>query len=386
MAAGLDHVRGKPSSTDPLQVELTGSSSGSSGSGGDVRRPRLDPELRLVAGCFSSIPETSIAFGLELGLPQDRVYSTYQEMIEKEKEQKDGVKMVFVVIVTPNPLHFEVSQAFLCAGFPVLCDKPLTTSLADADRLVELIKQTGLPFGLTHNYSGYPMVKEARDLVQSRGKLGTIRKVIATYTQGWLTSGPATITRSRGVNSLVDVGTHAEHLMHYITGLEIEQLCADVNTFVGGVREPDDFNILLRFKGGSRGVLIATQVSTGKENDLKIEIYGSEASLEWRQEEPNYLTIRYRDAPHQILTRGSDYLSPIAKYNTRLPSGHPEGYLEAFANIYINFANTVQAKVVDKTECRPFDEDFPTVHDGRRGVHFCEKVYESAKKGTWVNF
>ncbi|ELR24592.1 NAD binding oxidoreductase [Acanthamoeba castellanii str. Neff] len=324
--------------------------------------------------------QVSRTFGASLGLESGRVYTSYQEMASQEQRlREEGTEgaLDFVVVVTPNPLHYD-------AGFPVLSDKPLAENFADAAKLLALVERTGLPFGLTHNYSGYPMalyhVKEARELVKA-GKLGRLRKVVVTYAQGWLTADGSSITRTSGLSSLVDVGTHAEHLLRYITGLELSELCADITTFVGGVREPDDFNVLLRFKCGAKGT------STGKGNGLKIEVYGSEASLEWAQEEPTLLTVRPRDAPEQLHKAGNPYLSKAAKLHARLPPGHPEaslpstyrlarlaraccvGYLEGFANVYLNFANTLRKTILK---------------DGWKGIHFVEKVFESGKQGTWV--
>lgn len=351
------------------------------------RAAALAGRLQLVAGAFSSRVEVSRTFGASLGLESGRVYTSYQEMASQEQRlREEGTEgaLDFVVVVTPNPLHYDVSRTFLEAGFPVLSDKPLAENFADAAKLLALVERTGLPFGLTHNYSGYPMVKEARELVKA-GKLGRLRKVVVTYAQGWLTADGSSITRTSGLSSLVDVGTHAEHLLRYITGLELSELCADITTFVGGVREPDDFNVLLRFKCGAKGVLIASQTSTGKGNGLKIEVYGSEASLEWAQEEPTLLTVRPRDAPEQLHKAGNPYLSKAAKLHARLPPGHPEGYLEGFANVYLNFANTLRKTILkEELGADQPSGDYPTVVDGWKGIHFVEKVFESGKQGTWV--
>jgi len=355
----------------------------------------LDGEIELVAGVFSSSPEKSKAQGKELFLDPNRVYGSYQEMVEKESKLPEGERIDFVSIVTPNHMHFPIAKAFIEAGFHVVCDKPMTTTLEEAEELCRLVKKHDVVFALTHNYTGYPMVKEARELVR-QGKLGKIRKIVVEYPQGWLstllesTGAKQAVWRTdpkqAGVSSCMgDIGSHAENLAHYITGLEMEEICADLTTFVPGRLLDDDGNVLVHYEGGVRGILYASQVSVGEENNLNIRIYGTDAALEWHQEHPNELIVKYPDAPRQILRRGNAYLSDIAKHNTRLPSGHPEAFIEAFANIYVNAARTIAAKIAGE-QPGPFDTDFPTVQDGARGVHFIHKVVESGKSSAkWVN-
>lgn len=356
----------------------------------------LDGEIELVAGAFSSDPEKSRAQGEALSLSPDRVYASYEEMAERESALPEDERIDFVSIVTPNHLHFPVAQAFIRRGFHVICDKPLTTALEDARALVDLVREHGVIFAVTYNYTGYPMVKEAREWVRS-GRLGEIRRVVVEYPQGWLAERVEergnrqaewrTDPARAGISSAMgDIGTHAFHLALYITGLEPEELAADLTTFVPGRRLEDDGSVLLRFRGGARGLLYASQISVGEENNLRIRVYGTKAGLEWRQENPNYLRIRYPDRPEEILKRGNDYLSPIARHNSRLPSGHPEAFIEAFANIYRNVARTIAARRRGEAP-HPFDEDFPTVEDGFAGVKFVHDVVESSRKNAaWVRF
>lgn len=356
----------------------------------------LDGEIELVAGAFSSDPEKSRAQGEALSLSPDRVYASYEEMAERESALPEDERIDFVSIVTPNHLHFPVAQAFIRRGFHVICDKPLTTALEDARALVDLVREHGVIFAVTYNYTGYPMVKEAREWVRS-GRLGEIRRVVVEYPQGWLAERVEergnrqaewrTDPARAGISSAMgDIGTHAFHLALYITGLEPEELAADLTTFVPGRRLEDDGSVLLRFRGGARGLLYASQISVGEENNLRIRVYGTKAGLEWRQENPNYLRIRYPDRPEEILKRGNDYLSPIARHNSRLPAGHPEAFIEAFANIYRNVARTIAARRRGEAP-HPFDEDFPTVEDGFAGVKFVHDVVESSRKNAaWVRF
>ena len=358
---------------------------------GNVHRmaARLDGEIELVAGAFSSNPEKAKRSGEDFFLDPRRVYPDYQTMAQAETRLPAGQRIDFVSVVTPNHLHFPVATAFLEAGFNVVCDKPMTFDLKEALTLCDLVKRCGKVFALTHNYTGYPMVKEARELVRS-GALGNILKVIAEYSQGWLL-GPIDVEGQKqaawrtnpqqaGASGCIsDIGTHAENLARYITGLEIEELCADFTTSVKGRRLEDDANLLLRFKGGSRGVLFASQVSTGEENNLSIRVYGTKASLEWHQEDPNELIIKYPDAPRQILRRGNAYLSDAAKRFTRLPSGHPEAFIEAFANVYREAARAIQAEV--NGQLPPGSLDFPTVEDGVEGMAFIAAAVQSAEAG-----
>jgi predicted dehydrogenase len=351
---------------------------------------RLDGRIELVAGAFSSDPAKSRASGEDLGLDPSRVYPDYQTMAAAESKLPDGERIDFVSIVTPNNVHFPPAKTFLEAGFHVVCDKPMTYDLAEAKALRDLVKSTGKVFALTHNYTGYPMVKEARELVRN-GDLGKILKVVAEYPQGWLIQ-PIDVegqkqaawrtdpSRTGASSCIGDIGTHAENLGRYITGLEIEELCADFTTFVPGRRLEDDGNLLLHYQGGARGVLYASQVSVGEENNLSIRVYGTKASLEWHQEHPNELIVKYPDAPRKIYRRGNGYLSDIAKKFTRLPFGHPEAFIEAFANIYLEVARAVEA--VKEGKPIPADVDYPTVEDGVLGMAFIATAVASAKSGA----
>lgn len=353
----------------------------------------LDGEIELVAGAFSSSPEKSKQQGAELFLNPDRVYGSYQEMVDKESRLPREQRIDFVSIVTPNYNHFEIARAFITAGFNVICDKPMTTTLADAEELCRLVKKHQIVFALTHNYTGYPMVKQARALVQ-QGVLGLIRKIVVEYSQGWLTDfleGEGakqavwrTDPKQAGVAGCFgDIGSHAENLAHYITGLEIEEICADLTTFVPGRKLDDDANTLVHYEGGARGLMFASQISTGEENGLRIRVFGKQASLYWQQENPNYLHVRFAAGPEQIFKHGNGYLAPIAAHNTRLPSGHPEAFIEAFANIYRNAGRTMAAKIAGEAPGE-FDLDFPMVQDGARGVHFIHAVVESSRKRGWL--
>ncbi len=353
----------------------------------------LDGEMELVAGAFSSSPEKSKAQGEELHLDPKRVYGSWQEMVEKESQLPEGERIDFVAIVTPNHLHFPIAKAFIEAGFHVVCDKPLTTTLEDAEELCRLVAKHDVIFALTHNYTGYPMVKEARELVR-QGRLGEIRKIVVEYPQGWLhkliegeskqASWRTDPAQAGPASAIGDIGTHAENLARYITGLKIESLCADLTTFVPGRRLEDDANMLVRYENGARGILYASQISVGEENGLRIRVYGTEAALEWHQEYPTDLILKFQGAPRQILRAGNPYLSEIARHNTRIPAGHPEAFIEAFANIYRNAGRTIAAKIAGE-QPGPFDTDFPTVQDGAIGVHFIQKAVESGKTGGWVD-
>jgi predicted dehydrogenase len=356
---------------------------------------RLDGRIELVAGAFSSDPAKSRASGEDLGLDPSRVYADYETMAAAEAKLSESERIDFVSIVTPNHVHFPPAKTFLEAGFHVVCDKPMTYDLAEAKALRDLVKSTGKVFALTHNYTGYPMVKEARELVRN-GDLGKLLKVVAEYPQGWLIqpidaegqkqAAWRTDPSRTGASSCIgDIGTHAENLGRYITGLEIDELCADFTTFVPGRRLEDDGNLLLRYQGGARGVLYASQVSVGEENNLTIRVYGTKASLEWHQEHPNELTVKYPDAPRKIYRRGNSYNSEIAKRFTRLPFGHPEAFIEAFANIYLEAARAIDA--VKEAKPIPADVDYPTVEDGVLGMAFIATAVASAKNGsTWTKF
>jgi predicted dehydrogenase len=356
---------------------------------------RLDGRIDLVAGAFSSDSAKSRASGEDLGLDPSRVYPDFETMAAAESKLPAEERIDFVSIVTPNHVHFPPAKAFLEAGFHVVCDKPMTFDLAEAKALRAIVKSTGKVFALTHNYTGYPMVKEAREMVRN-GDLGRILKVVAEYPQGWLIQpidaeghkGAAWRTdpsRAGASSCMGDIGTHAENLGRYITGLKIDELCADFTTFVPGRRLEDDGNLLLRYEGGARGVLYASQVSVGEENNLVIRVYGTKASLEWHQEHPNELIVKYPDAPRRIYRRGNGYLSDVAKRFTRIPAGHPEAFIEAFANIYVEAARAIETAKAGKPI--PADVDYPNVEDGVIGIAFIATAVASAKNGsTWTKF
>jgi predicted dehydrogenase len=348
----------------------------------------LDGEIELVAGAFSTSAEKSRQQGDALHLDPSRVYGSYEELIERERARPDPVD--FVSIVTPNNSHFRIATALIEAGFHVVCDKPMTTTIEDAEALCRLVAQHDTVFALTHNYTGYPMVKQARELVR-QGALGTLRKVVAEYPQGWLAKA-AGINMWRldptvaGISSAVgDIGIHAWHLARYITGLEVASLCADLSSFGEGYALEDDANLLVHYDGGARGVIYSSQISVGEENGLRVRVFGTEAGLDWRQEDPNYLHLLYADRPSQVYKRGNDYVAPVVRNATRIPFGHPEGFIEAFANVYRNAARTMAARVAGEGPGE-FDADFPTVQDGARGVHFIHRAIESGRAGgAWVD-
>ena len=359
----------------------------------------MDNQIELVCGCFSVDPEISKESGKLYFLPEDRVYETYQEMFEKESQLPEGERMDFVSIVTPNFVHFDPAMMALDNGFHVVLDKPITFTLEEAIKLKEKIDKTGLSFALTHTYSGYPAVKHARQMVADE-KFGKIRKVYVEYPQGWLSSkledtgNPQASwrtdpKRSGKAGSMGDIGTHAENLAEYITGLKIQEMCADLTSFVKGRKLDDDVSCLLKFNKGAKGVLHASQISIGEENNLTIHVHCETGSLEWHQEHPNYLYVREMDKPEQVYKRGNDYvgkLSAAAARGTRLPSGHPEAFLEAFANNYVNFTDTVRCKIA-RTKVDPLINDFPKVTDGLRGMLFLETLVASGKsKQKWTKF
>jgi predicted dehydrogenase len=356
------------------------------------RAATLDGLATLVAGAFSSDGNKSRAQGQELHLDPNRVYASYEEMAAREAALPATERIDFVSIVTPNHVHFPVARAFIERGIHVICDKPMTTTLEDAEALCRLVRTHDVVFALTHNYSGYPLVKQARALVRA-GKLGRIRKVVAEYSQGWLSTlveatgqkqaGWRTDPARAGAGALGDIGSHAEHLARYVTGLEIERLCADVSTFVEGRRLDDDANILVRYRGGAKGLLFCSQVSLGEENRLSLRVYGTEGSLEWHQQEPNVLLVRHADAPMEVYKPGHPFLSSAAQHATRLPSGHPEAFLEAFANVYANAMRVIGARLAGETP-DPLDLDFPTVDDGLAGVRFILGAVKSGQRADWL--
>ncbi len=353
----------------------------------------MDGRAELVAGAFSSDAARSRASGNDLFVDPDRVYGSYAEMARAEAAMPAGRRLDFVVIVTPNHEHFPVASLFLKSGFNVVCDKPATFSLAEAKRLRALVRKTGKIFVLTHNYTGNVMVKQARELVRT-GRLGDIRKVVVEYPQGWLstrleaTGQKQAVWRSDPKRSGIagcmgDIGTHAENLARYITGLHIDKLCADLTVFVKGRKLDDDGNILVRFKGGAKGILHASQISVGDENHLNIRVYGTRAALEWQQEHPNELVVKFPDQPRQTWRRGNGYLDESVRKFVRIPPGHPEGYLEAFGNIYLEAFRAIAAEVENRRQSR--DLDFPTIDDGVEGMAFIEAAVKSSKAGAkWV--
>lgn len=357
---------------------------------------QMDGQAELVAGAFSSDPARSRDSGADLYLDPARVYASYAEMAEAEAAKPAAQRLDFVVIVTPNHQHFPPAKLFLEKGFNVVCDKPVTFDLKEALALRKIVAKSGKVFALTHNYTGNAMVKQARDLVRT-GKLGPVRKVVVEYPQGWLSTAleksdqkqaawRTDPKRSGAAGCIGDIGTHAENLARYITGLPIAELCADLTAFVPDRALDDDGNILVRFQGGAKGVLHASQISVGEENNLNIRVYGEKAGLEWKQEHPNQLLVKYPDKPTEIWGRGNGYLtSAAAKAAARTPAGHPEGYLEAFGNIYREVFRAVRAEVSGKK--LPKDLDYPTIDDGVEGMAFIETVVKSAKLGAkWVKF
>jgi predicted dehydrogenase len=356
---------------------------------------RMDGEAELVAGAFSSDAARSRASGADLHLDPSRVYDSYQEMARAESKRPANERLDFVVIVTPNHQHFPPAKLFLEAGFNVVCDKPVTFSLAEAKTLRKVVAQAGKVFALTHNYTGYAMVKQARALVRE-GRLGRLRKVVVEYSQGWLSTllektgqkqaGWRTDPKCSGAAGCMgDIGTHAANLTCYVTGLHIESLCADLTTFVRGRRLDDDGNVLLRFHGGAKGILHASQICVGEENALNFRVYGEKAALEWCQEHPNELIVKYPDKPAEIWRRGNGYLCDAAKKSARIPPGHPEGYLEAFGNVYQEAFRAIAAEVAGQRP--PKALDFPTIADGIGGMVFIDTVVKSAKRGAkWVKF
>jgi len=356
----------------------------------------LDGQIELVCGAFSSDPEKARASGADLYLPPERCYGSFVDMIEGEALRPADDRMDFISIVTPNHMHFPPAKLALENGFHVLSDKPATFNLAEAKELAALVKKRGLLYGLTHNYTGYPLMKEARDLIRA-GKLGKIRKVVVEYPQGWLAtrleeSGQKQASwrtdpkRSGAGGCVGDIGTHAENLAEYVTGLQITELAADITTFVKGRKLDDDVNVLLRFKGGAKGVLHSSQISVGEENNLSLRVYGELGGLEWHQKEPNTMLLKWLAEPMQVYRTANGYLGKNGASAARTPPGHPEGYLEAFANIYRNFASAIRARIT-KTKLAKDDQanDYPRIEDGVRGMAFVEAVVASSKaNAAWT--
>ncbi|NII24395.1 Gfo/Idh/MocA family oxidoreductase [Pseudoflavitalea sp. X16] len=359
----------------------------------------MDGLIELAAGALSINPDIAVESGKALFLPEDRTYLNYEDMIKKESQLPADKRIDFITIVTPNFAHFAPAMMALDHGFHVVIEKPITFTLDEAKQLKKKVDETGLILALTHTYSGYPLVKQARAMVQE-GVFGKVRKIWVEYPQGWLSKlsereGNAqaawrTDPKKSGKSGCMgDIGTHAAHLAEYISGLKITHLCADLNVMVPGRALDDDGNVLLKFDNGAAGVLMASQVAAGEENALKIRIYGEKGGIEWAQHEPNTLLVKWLDQPTQILRAGGNYadrLSSFATHNCRTPGGHPEGYLEAFGNIYRNFALTLSARI-DGKEATKEMLDFPRVEEGIRGMAFIDNVVESSASTTkWTEF
>ena len=378
-----------------LKMGMVGGGSGALIGAVHRRAAIMDGEVQFVAGALSSTSEKALASGRELGLSDERNYASWERMLDEELSLPEEERVDFVSVVTPNHMHYPIARAFAEAGFNVVLDKPMVHTSEQAEDLARVVEESGVVFAVTYNYTGYPMVKQARHMVRG-GLLGEIRKVIVEYNQGWLAgrleetgakqaewrTDPA---RSGIAGAIGDIGSHAENLVYTITGLEVSEICADLTTFVGGRRLDDDGNLLIRYEGGAKGVMIASQVSAGEENDLRIRIYGTEGGLEWRQEEPNYLYHRPAEEPERVLKRGNGYLYEEAKRASRLPPGHPEAFFEAFANVYMGVAATIRARQ-EQVEPDELPWDIPTVYDGARGVHFIEKTVESGRSDKkWLD-
>lgn len=372
---------------EPLELGMVGGGKGAFIGAVHRTAARLDGTWSLVAGALSSRPEKAKESGRELGLPDDRNYGTWEDMLEGELARPEAERIDAVSIVTPNHVHYPVAKAFVEAGFNVICDKPLVLNSEQANDLIRSVEKAGTVFGVTYNYTGYPMVKQARQMV-AEGQLGDIRKVIVEYNQGWLATKledeglkqaewRTDPKRSGAGGAIGDIGSHAENLVATITGLELASICADLTTFVPGRRLDDDANVLLRFKGGAKGILTVSQIEIGEENDLKIRVYGTKGSLTWRQENPNYLHHKTLTGPEQVLSRGNDYLGDAAQRHTRIPTGHPEAFIEAFANVYGNVAAAIRGDE---------NADYPSIYEGARGVHFIEQTVASAESDAkWTD-
>jgi predicted dehydrogenase len=351
----------------------------------------MDGLYDLVCGCFSSDAQKSLASGVELGLTQNRCYSSYQEMFEKENALPANERMQAVSIVTPNHVHFEPAALAMQHGYHVILDKPMVFSLAEAFELEKIYKNSNVKFCLTHTYTGYPMVKEAKQLI-TNAAIGKIRKVYVEYPQGWLSTSLETSNQKQAswrtnpsksgiAGAMGDIGTHAFNLAEYVTSLQVTQLCADINIKVEGRQLDDDGAVLLKFNNGASGVLMATQIGAGQENNIKIRVFGEKGSITWQQEDNNSLQLSLLDEPTKILRAGNGYLSSFAQHNCRTPAGHPEGYLEAFANLYKNIA----LHILHKENATAEMKDYPGINDGIRGMLFIEKVIESGKiKEKWI--
>jgi predicted dehydrogenase len=360
---------------------------------GSVHRiaSRIDDHYQLVAGALSSTPEKAVASAIDIGIDEDRAYGDFLSMAKREARLKNGIEAVS--IVTPNHMHYPVAREFLKRGIHVICDKPLTSTLADAKKLAKLAGQSEALFILTHNYTGYPMVRQAREMVHN-GELGEIRLVQVEYPQDWLSekledtdqkqAGWRTDPDRSGLGGCIgDIGTHAFNLVTFTTGLELDTLCADLHTFVDGRQLDDNAHVMMRFKGGAKGMLWSSQVAAGNENGLRIRIYGTKAGIDWAQEDPNYLWFTALGEPKKLITRGGAGSGPLAAGVSRIPPGHPEGYLEGFANIYTEAAKAILAR--RKGEAVPEDLLMPTIDDGLIGVAFVSACVNSSKRGgAWT--
>jgi len=377
------------SGNGPIRLGMVGGGQGAFIGGVHRIAARLDGEFQLVAGALSSTPEKAKASGAELGLDTKRSYGSFAEMAKAESKRSDGIEAVS--IVTPNHMHWPAAKAFLDAGIHVICDKPLTSNLADAKKLAALVEKSGRIFVLTHNYTGYPMIRQAREMVQN-GQLGEIRVVQAEYPQDWLTTKVEDTGAKQAVwrtdpkqsgagGATGDIGTHAYNLARFVSGLELDSLSADLSAFVKGRLLDDNAHVMLRFKGGAKGMLWASQVAPGNENALKLRVYGTKGGIEWNQEQPNHLWFTPFGEPKQLITRAGAGAGPAAARVSRVPSGHPEGYLEGFATIYAEAARAIRA-ARKKGGKVPKDVIYPTVQDGVEGVAFVEACVKSSRKNA----
>lgn len=388
-------IEGKKSQGGPVCLTYGMIGGGQDAFIGDVHRKAIaiDSGAELKAGCFSTDYNNTLATGRMLGLDEDRLHKDYKALFEAEAARKD--KIDFIVIVTPNYTHYPMAEAALNAGIHVVCDKPLTTDSGHAEKLARLAAENNLLFGVTYTYTGYPMVKHIRDMIAA-GKLGNIRFINAEYPQDWLAE-PAEKTgqkqalwrsdpeKSGPSNCVGDIGSHIENMVSFLTGLSLKKLCARLDTFVEGRVLDDNAVIMTEYNSGAKGLYWSSQIAVGHDNGLQVRIYGSRASVEWKQEYPNQCKISYLDKPAEILSRGRDKLSPAGEYFSRVPAGHPEGYFEAFANIYRSFTTTL-SKIKSGHQPDAMDLEFPKVEDGVRGVIFIEKCVESSQKGAvWVD-